>query len=68
MGAMIFFMAVAFCGSGIVAVIFGIQVMMDHSKGKTTAWSKRTGVVSIILGAIVTICLGTMLIIVIFDL
>lgn len=68
MGALIFFIVVAMCGGGITAVVFGMQVILDHSKGRTTAWSKRTGVISIILGLIVSVVLGIMLIIAIFDL
>lgn len=68
MGALIFFIVVAMCGGGITAVIFGIQVILDHSNGRVTAWSKRTGIISIILGSIVSACLGIMLIIAVFDL
>lgn len=41
MGGLIFLMVVAMCGGGITAVVFGIQVILDHSKGRTTAWSRR---------------------------
>mgnify|MGYP006994497639 CR=1 FL=1 len=67
MGALIFFMILATCGGGITAVVFGIQVILDHLKGRTTAWSKRTGLISIILGVIVSVVLGGMLIIAIFN-
>ncbi len=68
MGALIFFIVVAMCGGGIATVVFGIQVILDHSNGRITAWSKRTGVISIILGLIVSVVLGIMLVIAIFDL
>ena len=68
MGALIFFMAVAMCGCGITAVVFGIQVLLDHSNGRTTAWSKKSGYISIVLGFIVSVVLGIMLIIAILDL
>lgn len=68
MGALIFFMAVAICGCGITAVVFGIQVLCDHSNGRTTAWSKKSGYFSIVLGLIVSAVLGIMLIIAVFDL
>lgn len=68
MGALIFFIVVAMCGGGITAVIFGIQVILDHSNGRVTAWSKRTGIISIVLGFIVSVVLGIMLIIAILDL
>ncbi len=68
MGALIFFIVVAMCGGGITAVVFGMQVVLDHLKGRTTAWSERTGIISIVLGFIVNVVLGIMLIIAIFDL
>lgn len=68
MGALIFFIVVVMCGGGITAVVFGMQVALDHSKGRTTAWSKRTGIISIVLGFIVSVVLGIMLIIAILDL
>ena len=68
MGALIFFMVAAMCGGGIVAVVFGIQVLLDLSKGKTTAWSKKVGVASIIIGSTVSSVLGAMLVIAIFNL
>lgn len=68
MGAVIFLMVVAMCGCGITAVVFGMQVIIDHSKGKTTAWSKRVGIISITLGVIVSAVLGIMLVIAIFNL
>lgn len=68
MGALIFFVVVAMCGGGITAVVFGIQVILDHSNGRTTAWSKRTGIISIILGSIVSVVLVSILIVAVFNL
>ena len=68
MGAMIFLMVVVMFVGGITAIVFGIQVMLDHAKGKPTAWSKRTGKLCIILGFIAAVLIGGMLTIVIFDL
>lgn len=67
MGGLIFFVVIAMCGGGITAVVFGIQVILDHSKGRTTSWSKRAGIISIILGLIVSVVLGTMFISAIFN-
>ena len=50
MGATIFLMVAVMFVGGITAIVFGMQVMLDHAKGRTTAWSKRTGKLCIIFG------------------
>lgn len=67
MGATIFLMVVVVFIGGITAIVFGMQVMLDHAKGRTTAWSKRTGKLCIVLGLIVAVLIGGMLTIAIFD-
>ena len=68
MGATIFLMVAVMFVGGITAIVFGMQVMLDHAKGRTTAWSKRTGKLCIIFGIIVDVLLGVILTIAIFDL
>lgn len=68
MGATIFLMVAVMFVGGITAIVFGMQVMLDHAKGRTTAWPKRTGKLCIIFGFIVDVLLGGILTFAILDL
>ncbi len=58
MVATIFLMEVLLVGTAVTAIVFGIQVLVDLSKSKITAWTKRTAVISIVLGSVIIAAVG----------